>query len=68
MRWAGHVAVMGEGRGVYRVLVWKPEERDTFEDPGVDGMIILRWIFRKWNGGASAGLIWFRIGTVGGLL
>jgi hypothetical protein len=27
MRWAGHVARMGEGRGVYRVLVVKPEER-----------------------------------------
>ena len=25
MRWAGHVARMGERRGVYRVLVWKPE-------------------------------------------
>ena len=25
MRWAGHVASMGEGRGVYRVLVGKPE-------------------------------------------
>jgi hypothetical protein len=25
MRWAGHVARMGEGRGVYRVLVGKPE-------------------------------------------
>jgi hypothetical protein len=25
MRWAGHVAFMGEGRGVYRVLVGKPE-------------------------------------------
>jgi hypothetical protein len=23
IRWAGHVARMGEGRGVYRVLVWK---------------------------------------------
>ena len=27
MRWAGHVARMGEGRGVYRVLVGKPEGR-----------------------------------------
>jgi hypothetical protein len=25
MGWAGHVARMGEGRGVHRVLVWKPE-------------------------------------------
>jgi hypothetical protein len=25
MRWAGHVARMGEGRGVYRLLVEKPE-------------------------------------------
>jgi len=25
MRWAGHVASMGEGRGVHRVLVGKPE-------------------------------------------
>jgi hypothetical protein len=28
MRWAGYVAGMGEGRGVYRVLVWRPEGRD----------------------------------------
>jgi len=27
MRWAGHVACMGEERGVYRVLVGKPERR-----------------------------------------
>jgi hypothetical protein len=25
MRWAGHVANMGEGRGVYRVLIERPE-------------------------------------------
>jgi hypothetical protein len=25
LRWAGHVSRMGEGRGVYRVLVGKPE-------------------------------------------
>jgi hypothetical protein len=27
MRWAGHVARMGEERGVHRVLVGKPEEK-----------------------------------------
>jgi len=47
MRWAGHVARMGEKIGVYRVLVGKPEGKNHFGDPGVDGRIILRWIFRK---------------------
>ena len=31
MRWAGHVAGMGEGRGVHRVLVGKLRERDHWE-------------------------------------
>ena len=47
MKWAGHVARMGESRGVYRVLVGKPKGKNHLEDPGVDGRIILRWTFRK---------------------
>jgi hypothetical protein len=47
MRWAGHVAHIGERRGVYRVLVGNREERDLWGDSGVDGRIILRWIFKK---------------------
>ena len=38
---------MGERRGVYRGNL---RERDYLEDPGIDGRIILRWIFRKWDG------------------
>jgi hypothetical protein len=48
MRWAGHVARMVERRGVYSVLVGKPQEKSHLGDPGADGRIILRWIFRKW--------------------
>jgi len=33
MRWEGHVARMGEGRGVYRVLVGKPERRRPLGRP-----------------------------------
>jgi len=33
MRWAGQVARMGEDRGVYRILVGKPEVRRTLERP-----------------------------------
>jgi len=42
---------MWESRGVYRVLVGSLRERDHLEDPDVDGRIILKWIFRKWNVG-----------------
>ena len=53
MRWAGHVARMGEKRGLYRVLVGRAEGKSHLENPGVDGRIILRWIFRKWDVGAG---------------
>jgi hypothetical protein len=33
MRWAGHVARMGEGRGVYRVLVGRPEVKRRLGRP-----------------------------------
>jgi hypothetical protein len=37
-------------------------------DPGVDGRIILRWIFRKWDVRVWTGSNWLRIGTDGGQL
>jgi hypothetical protein len=68
MRWAWHVAQIGERRGMYRVLVGKPEGKRSLGRPGVDGRIIIRWIFRKWDLGIWTGLSWLRIGTVGGQL
>jgi hypothetical protein len=41
-------------------------ETDHWGDPGVDGMIILRWIFRKWDVGVRTGLSWLRIEQVAG--
>ena len=68
MRWAGHVARMGEERGVYRVLVGKPEERRPLGDLGVEGWIILGRISRRWDVGIWTGLGWPRIETGGGRL
>jgi len=40
-------------RGEVHTGFWRGNlrERERLEDPGVDGRIILRWIFRKYDGG-----------------
>ena len=69
MRWAGHVARMGEERGVYRVLGGgNRRKRDHWGDLGVDGWIILGWISRRWDVGIWTGLGWPRIEIGGGRL
>ena len=65
MRWAGHVAHMGEGRVVHRVLIGKPEGKRPLGRPRCRGGIILRWIFRKWEGVVGIGWSWLRIRTGG---
>jgi len=50
MRQARNAARMEDRRGVYRVLVGRPEGKSYLKDLGVDGRIILRWIFSKWDG------------------
>ena len=56
------------GKRSYRVLVGKHEGKDHLEDPEVDGRIILRWTFRKWDMEALDGSSWLRIWTGGGHL
>jgi hypothetical protein len=68
MRWTGHVACMGEGRNVYRVLVGKPKgnrplgrRRSRWEDGNRMNLKEVGW-------GVWSGFTWLWIGTAGGLL
>jgi hypothetical protein len=51
MRWTGHVVHMGDRRVAYGIWWENLRERGHLEDAGVEGMIILRGIFRKWDVG-----------------
>jgi hypothetical protein len=53
---------------VYSVLVGRPEGKNRWGDRGVDGRIMLGWIFKKWDVGVLSGLDWLRIGIGGGRL
>ena len=68
MRWAGHVARVGEGRVCTGFWWGNLRERDHLGDPDVDGRVILRWIFRKREAVVGSGWSWLRIGTGGGRL
>ena len=62
MRWAGYVARMGEGRGIYRVLVRKPEGKRPMGRPR------RRWednIKMALQEGVWTGSSWLRIGAGG---
>jgi hypothetical protein len=54
MRWAGHVARMGEGIKVYRVLVGKPEGKNRLQNQGIDGRLGSKWSLGRLVGGCGA--------------
>jgi hypothetical protein len=66
-RWAGHVARMGEGRGVHRVLVGKPVGSRPL-GRSRRRRIILRWMFWKWKEVVGTGWSKLRTGTGSGHL
>ena len=68
MRLAKHVARMGRGEGCTGFWWGNLRKRDPWGGPDADGRIILRWIFRKWEGLMGTEWSWLRIGTGGGHL
>jgi hypothetical protein len=68
MKWAGHVARMGERRGVYRVLVEKPDGSRPLGRPRRKWENNIKWNFRNWDVRLWTGLIRLRIRTGGGQL
>ena len=68
MRWVGHVSGLRGGKKSIKDFVGggvNLRENDHLGDTGVDGRILLRSIFRKWDLGLWAGSSWHKIGTDG---
>ena len=61
IRWARHVACMGARRSAYRVLVVRPDGKHPLRRHKRRGRIILKWVFKKWGGEISIGLIWLNM-------
>ena len=68
MRWAEHVARMGEDRGVHRVLVEKPEGRRPLGRPRRRWEDNIKMDLQELKGVVGTGWSWLRIGTGGGRL
>jgi hypothetical protein len=55
-------------RNAHKILVGNLNGRNHAEDLGLDGKIILQWIFEKYVGKVWIGCSWLGIGTSGGHL
>jgi hypothetical protein len=65
MRWAGHLARIGEKRNAYKLLVGKPEGERPLGRPRRRWMDNIRIILERWDGVMWTGLVWLRIETGG---
>jgi hypothetical protein len=69
MRWAVHVARMGEKKNAYRLLVGKPEGKTPLGRPRRKWVDNIRMDLGEGGGGVKwTGFVWLRIGTGGELL
>jgi hypothetical protein len=60
MRWTGHVAHVGEGGNVYRILVGKPEGRRPLGRPRHRWQDGIKMDLREIGWGVWSGFIWLR--------
>jgi hypothetical protein len=68
MRWAGHVARMGEGRNVYRVLMGNHKGKRPLGRPRRRWEDGIKVDVKGIGWGVWSGFAWLRIGIAGGLL
>ena len=68
MKWTGHVACMGERRGVYKDVVGKPEGKRPLERPRHRWEDKIKMDLQEVGCGVWTGSSWLRIGTGGGHL
>jgi hypothetical protein len=68
IRWAGYVARIGEGRGVYRLLVGRPEGKRPLGRPRRRWGITLKWTLGREGSMRQTRFGWLRIRSSGGIL
>ena len=66
MRWASHVARISDGKGAYRVLVWRSEGKRPLGMPRRRQENGIKMDLQEVASRSMDGLIWLRIGTDGG--